>query len=122
MLPDAINTTFASSAIHAKKVTHVRTIADTLNQSNIVKGMLGKVDKLFWAYLTFPVTSATAERSFSSLQRIKTFLRSTMTYQQLINLFMVYVHSVQTDSLNLVSVAKEFALANTRRLNYFGQF
>ena len=122
MQPDAINTTFAGTAIHVKKETHARTIADTLNQSKIVKGMLGEVDKLLQAYLTFPVTSATAERSFSSLHRIKTFLRSTMTHQCLNNLMMLYIHTARTDSLDLVSAAREFVLANIRRLNYFDKF
>ena len=60
-----------------KKVTNVRTIAEAMNKSTIYKGMLGEVDKLLKLYFTFPVTIATAERSFSSLRRIKTFLRST---------------------------------------------
>ena len=122
MLPDAVSTAFAGSAVSIRKVTNVRTIADTLNQSKIVKGMLSEVDKLLRAYLTFPVTSATAERSFSSLCRIKTFLRSSMTQQRLNNLFLLYVHSERTESLNLVSVAKDFVGANSRRMNYFGKF
>ena len=100
----------------------MRTIADALNQSSVVRGMLSEVDKLVQAYLTFPVTSATAERSFSSLQRIKTFLRSSMTAQRLNNLFLVYVHKSITDSLNLEAVARDFASVNTRRINYFGHF
>ena len=48
-----------------KTVTNVRTIADALNQSSVVRGMLSEVDKLVQAYLTFLVTGATAERSFS---------------------------------------------------------
>ncbi len=78
MLADTINTAFGGSI---KTVTNVRTIADALNQSNIVRGILNEVDKLVQVYLTYPVTSATAERSFSSLRRIKTFLRSSMTAQ-----------------------------------------
>ena len=70
MLPDAINTPFASS-VKVKKGTNVRTIADTLNQNSLVKGMLSEVDKLLHIYFTFPVTSATAERSFSSLRLSK---------------------------------------------------
>ena len=62
MLPDAINTAFATS-LNVKKVTNVRTIADTLNQNDMVKNMLGEVSKLH-IYFTFPVTSATAERAF----------------------------------------------------------
>ena len=53
MLPDAINAAFAGSAIYVKKVTHVRTIAGTLNPSKITKGMLGELEKLLRAYLTF---------------------------------------------------------------------
>ena len=119
MLPDTISTAFTGSV---KTVTNVRTIAEALNQSKIVKGMLSEVNKLVQAYLTFPVTSATAERSFSSLRRIKTYLRSSMTAQRLNNLFILYVHKALTDSLDLESVAKEFVSANTRRMNYFGKF
>ena len=122
LLPDAINTAFAGTAIRVKMVTHVRTIVDSLNRNKIVEGMLREVDKLLWAYLTFPVTNATTERSFSSLRWIKSFLRGTMTQQHLNNLFMLYVQTTWTDSLDLVSVAKEFVAANSCRLNYFGKF
>ena len=54
-----------------------------------------QVDKLLKLYLTFPVTTPTAKRSFSSLRHIKTYLRSTMTSCRSNNL---YVHQ---DSLDL---------------------
>ena len=73
MLPDAITNAFAGSAIRVKKVMHVRTIVDTLNKSEMYKDMLNQVDKLVRSYLTFPVTSATAERTFSSPHRLKRF-------------------------------------------------
>ena len=122
MLPDAITTAFAGTAVKVKKVTNVRTIGDSLNQSTMVKSMLGEVDKLLRAYLTFPATSATAERSFSALRKIKTFLRSSMTQERLNNLFLMYVHTARTEELDLASVANEFVSSNTRRLNYFGKF
>ena len=46
MLLDAINTASTGSAVRVKKVTNVRTIADMLNQSDIVRFMLSEVDKL----------------------------------------------------------------------------
>lgn len=110
MLPDAIRTVFSGSAIHIKKVTNVKTIADAFNESEMVKRMFLEVDKLLRAFLTFPATSATAERSFSSLRRIKTFLRSSMTSKRLNNLFILHVHKAHTDSLDLASVAREFVL------------
>ena len=123
MLPDAIRTCSVSgSAIHVKKVTNVRTIADAFNESEMVKRMFSEVDQLLRAYLTFLVTSATAERSFSSLRRIKTFLRSSMTSKRLNNLFIIHVHKAHTDSLDLAFVVREFVSSNSRRLNYFGKF
>lgn len=119
MLSDTIKTAFDGTV---KTVTNVRTIADALNQSSVVRGMLSEVDKLVQAYFTFPVTSATAERSFSSLRRIKTFLRSSMTAQRLNNLFLLYVQKSITDLLDLEAVARDFASVNIRRINYFGHF
>ena len=51
MLPDALKTAFAGSS-SIKAVTSVRTIAEALNQSEVVKGMLSEVDKVLKAYLT----------------------------------------------------------------------
>ena len=49
MLPYAIDTAFTGLAIHVKKVTHIRTITDTLYLIKIVKALLGEVDKLLQA-------------------------------------------------------------------------
>lgn len=111
-----------SSAVHAKSVTTVRTVCEVLSENNMIKNMLPMVHKLVSLYLTFPVTSATAERSFSSLRRLKTYLRSCMTSKRLNNLFLLYTQQGITDSIDIDVVAKEFILANTRRRNYFGTF
>ena len=42
--------------------------------------------------------------------------------QHLNNLFLLYVCTAQTDALDLTSVGKAFASANSRRSNYFGTF
>ena len=76
MIPDMIKTAFDRSI---KKVTTVRTLTAAMNKSEVYKGMLSEVDKLLQIYFTFPVTSA-----FSSLRRIKTFLRSSMTHCRLL--------------------------------------
>ena len=117
MLSPAILSAFSGSV---KKVTSVRTVCDALEQSKMVKEMLQVIHKLAIMYLTFPVTSATSERSFSALRRVKTYLRSSITSQRLNNLFLLYVHQAQTDALDITSIAKDFASINTRRVNYFG--
>lgn len=76
-----------------KKTTNLRTIAQAMDKSNIYKNMLSEIDKLLKILFTIPITSATAERGFSSFRRLKTFLRSTMTQCRLNNLFLLYVHT-----------------------------
>ena len=118
MLPNVIKT--CSQVI--KEVTNVRTIVDAMNESQIYKEMLQEVDKLLRMYLTFPVTSATAERSFSSLRRVKTYLRNTMTSCRLNNLFLMFIHQDKTDKLDLCTIAQDFISRNSRRKNYLGTF
>ena len=117
MIPNLIKSAFADN-ITIKKVTNVRTIADAMNQNEIYKGIvLNEVDKLLRIYFTFPFTSATAERSFSSLRRIKTFLRSSMTQCRLNNLFMLYVHTskqpLQRKNLYPISVLLHYIIRCT---------
>jgi hypothetical protein len=118
MLTDLTKTAFPHTI---RSVTNIRTIAEGMNQSEIYKKMLGEIDKALKIYLTFPVTTATAERSFSSLRRLKTYLRSTMTPSRLNNLFMLYVHSSSAEELDLKNIARDFISVNSRRLHYFGK-
>ena len=117
MLPDVIKTALEGSI---KTVTNVRTIADAMLKSKIYQNMLSEVNKMLTLYFTFPATTATAERSFSSLRRIKTYLRSTMSDCRLNSLFLMHIHKERTEKLDLAAIAKEF-ISNSRRLNYFGK-
>ena len=118
MLPDMIRTA-CSECVPIKKLTNLSTIAEIMETSNVYKGILTENDKLLRIYFTFPVTSATAERSFSSLRWLKTYLRSTMTNCRLNNQLLLYIHDDRTDKLDLRKIAKEFASLNQRRVNYF---
>ena len=66
--------------------------------------MMLEVNKSVSLYLIFPVTTATAERLFSSLLRIKSFLHSTMMYCRLSNITLASL----LNTLDLTTVAKEF--------------
>ena len=90
MVTNMIKTTFTGQYA-VTKVTNIRTIA----QSEIYREMLTEIDKILKIYFTFPVTSATEERIFSALRRIKSFLRSNMTACRLNNLLM-YITTKQT--------------------------
>ena len=64
--------------------------------------------------LTMPVTSATAERSFSALKRIKTYLRSTMVEDRLNGLSLMHVHP--EIPLNFDQAINTFAADGNRRI------
>lgn len=64
--------------------------------------------------LTMPVSSATAERSFSSLKRIKTYLRSTMVEDRLNGLSLMHIH--RDHQIDLDRIIQQFAADGNRRI------
>lgn len=63
---------------------------------------------------TLPVTTCSAERSFSSLKRTKTSLRSSMTTTRLTNLTLLHVY--RDIEIDIPSAIDEFARRHPRRL------
>lgn len=59
--------------------------------------------------VVLPVSSASCERSFSSLRLIKTYLRSTMTEKRLSSLAVLSIESKRTKALDLDRFVKRFA-------------
>ena len=77
--------------------------------------LFSEVEKLIRIYLTIPMSNATAERSFSALKRLKTYLRATMGQKRLNHLTFLHVHKDLTDNLDLNKILKTFVLINDRR-------
>ena len=121
MLQEAINST-PLDGIRIREVTRLPTICDVFNEQPTFKRLLTEVHKLLKIYLTIPVTTATAERIFSGLKRIKTYLRNSMSQQRLNHCMLVHVHKQKTDHLCLEEMGKEFVDRNDRRQNFFGHF
>ena len=84
--------------------------------------MLNEVHQLLRIYLTVPMTTATAEQTFSTLRHLKNYLHSTMTQKRLNNLVLLHTHKDCTDNLDLHAVSCDFASANDRHRQYFGTF
>ncbi len=63
---------------------------------------------------TLPISSAEAERSFSLLRRVKTYLRSTMTEERLSDLAVIAMHYGERVSVD--EVCKAFIQEHPRRL------
>ena len=123
MFPDllkAYNTAHQPTAIH--NVTNLNTLCQVMNDVNSSKVMFKEVFTLHKIFLTIPVTTANAERTFSALRRLKTYLRSTMSQPRLNHVMLLHIHKERTDSLDLVQVARDFISVNNRRALHFGHF
>ena len=89
-----------------KEVTTVNTICELMNLSSFGKTIFSVINKLLHLYQTVPMTSSTAERSFSALRRIKDYLRSTMTQAWLNHL--MFIKREQTILTYVADIAKTF--------------
>ena len=67
-------------------------------------------------FAALPVTTATAERSFSALKYIKNYLRSTMTEPRLNGLAHLFIN--RDISLDYDAVIDRFGSSNNRHLNF----
>ena len=65
---------------------------------------------------TLPVTSATCERSISTLSFLKIELRTTMTNKRLNGLSLMFIHCDFTKQLNVDHIIDEFAREHPRRM------
>ena len=121
MLPDLLVTYNADRDLPVKTVTTLSTVCEILSSNSSTKHLFSQVHKLLRIYLTIPMSNATAERSFSALRRLKTYLRATMKQTRLNHLMFLHIHKELTDNTDIENVMKKFCSANDRRSNYFGK-
>ena len=69
--------------------------------------------------LTIPVTVASAERSFSKLKLLKSYLRSTMTQERLNDLSMIALEGDLLEKIDYERIIEEFISKNTQRMMFF---
>ena len=74
--------------------------------------------QLIQLLIVVPATSATAERSFSCLRRVKTWLRSTMSQTRLNNTVLLHAHRHLTPDIS--TVTNDFINLNDQRRRIFG--
>ncbi len=65
--------------------------------------------------LTIPITSASAERSFSKLKIIKNYLRNTISQKRLTELAMIAIEHETADTLEFKKVIELFASKKSRK-------
>ncbi|MBV2113370.1 MAG: DUF4371 domain-containing protein [Candidatus Thiodiazotropha sp. (ex Ctena orbiculata)] len=69
---------------------------------------------IFKVLLTMPVSTASAERSFSTLRRLKSYLRNTMTQERLTGLALLHIH--RNINVDVNRVINEFDATGHRRI------
>lgn len=65
---------------------------------------------------TLPITTSTAERSFSTLRRLKTYLRSTMNEERLNGLALLNIHQDISNKLEAEEVLEIFSRRHKRKM------
>ena len=95
-------------------------IISSLNASQ--RMLVSEVLKLVKLILLVPATNAVSERSCSTLRRVKTYLRSSMTQKRLNSCLVLATYKEQVDQLNLAEVANQFCFNSEHRFSIFGKF
>ena len=72
----------------------------------------------FKILLTIPIVVAFAERSFSKLKLIKSYLRSTMSQERLSGLAILSIEKEMLAELECKNLISNFASQKTRKINF----
>ena len=120
LLPDVLKTGNVEHEMGIKTVTTINTVCQLFETCKFAKTMLEEVHKVLQLYLTIPLSSATAERSFSTLRRLKTYLRSSMSQKCLNHVVLLNTHKELVDKICIHNIAREFVSRNERRIDFFG--
>ncbi|KAK3918435.1 LOW QUALITY PROTEIN: Zinc finger MYM-type protein 1, partial [Frankliniella fusca] len=89
---------------------------------SITRTMLLQIERLVILILTVPATSASCERAFSVLRRVKNWLRRTMTQSRLTHVMLLHAHKALAFSIDINVIFKEFVLRKAERISVFGNF
>ena len=76
--------------------------------------------KLLVLFVTIPVTAATAEKSFSKLKLIITYLRSKIFQERLDNLAILSIENAEAKSIDKAELIQRFANVKARRHKRIG--
>ena len=89
-------------------------------EENNLGDVLCELTKLMKFFLTIPMTTAEPERCFSTLKRVKTFLRSTMKQERLNALAMISVENISMNNMPGLNekVIDLFAQNRNKRMDF----
>jgi hypothetical protein len=113
-------------AMFAQKNNQCKTLDETAKVLTSleppVRSLFSQIECLTRLLLTVPVSNAEAERSFSSLRRLKTYLRCCVGQERLNHIALLNVHQDELDAVDLCKVGQEFVDMYPSRQHVFGRF
>ena len=104
---------FARSNIDSLSIKTFHDLANEFMKRDLVEMFPGVWDLLRIA-LCIPVSSASPERSFSALRRLKTYLRNTMGQGRLSNLAIIHLEQELSSKIDCKDIIDIFASTNRR--------
>lgn len=116
------DTYLAMELAHAKAVLrdvapNANTMLDVVNALRPLKAAFPRVLHLYQLALTLPVSTASCERSFSCIKRVKTYSRTSMTEARLCGLGLMSIENELTRDNNFLdNVVQKFAEGGARRI------
>lgn len=114
MLPSILN--FGE---YTENLMHIVDVLSTLPETTHC--LMNQVERLLSLLFTVPATSATPERTFSGLKRLKTYLRSTMSQKRLTHLLLIHLNQNILNEILLDDILKEFISRTAERKCVFGK-
>ena len=100
----------------------LRTLADAVKALRMpcLADLVPEVTKVVRLHSVVPATSCAAERSFSQLRRLKSWLRATTSQTRLNHAAVCAVHAEILHRLDIKQLMREFATRSPHRVNVFG--
>ena len=124
-----MNDASTSLELELRMFRHQNKYSSTAEAIQIMRNLQPAVQALFPVLkeymkllLVNPASSATAERSFSSLRRLKTWLRNSMCQMRLNSCAVCSAHVEALDNTDITKLAADFVSRVDMRENIFGKF
>ncbi len=92
---------------------NVADIISEVGQNSMAKKLLPQVVQLMRLYVVFPATTATGERTFSALKRLKNVFHSTIGQKRLNALLLLSVYPKMLDELDSQQLIRDYVLKMT---------
>jgi len=104
----------AKSLILKKNITNLN-LNDIISCLKDFPVAFSETLKIISLVLTLPISTASNERFFSSLKRVKSYIRSTMGDERLSDLLVVSVEKEEANKINLNDAVDSFSKLKNRR-------